>query len=102
MQMILTGEQIDATEAYRIGLVDVVATASTLHDVARSIALQVAKNGPVAVARAIEAVNDGFDRQADDAMALEARLFGTLGATKDMAEGTAAFLAKRPAQFTGE
>ncbi len=102
LQLILTGEQIDAAEAYRIGLVDVVATASTLHDVARSIALQVSKNGPVAVARAIEAVNDGFDRQADDAMALEARLFGTLGATKDMAEGTAAFLAKRSAQFTGE
>ncbi|MDP1889790.1 MAG: enoyl-CoA hydratase-related protein [Gemmatimonadaceae bacterium] len=102
LQMILSGEQIDATEAYRIGLVDVVATASTLHDVARSIALQVAKNGPVAVARAIEAVNDGFDRQADDAMALEARLFGALGATRDMAEGTAAFLAKRPAHFTGE
>jgi enoyl-CoA hydratase/carnithine racemase len=34
-------------------------------------------------------------------MALEARLFGTLGATTDMAEGTAAFLAKRPAHFTG-
>ncbi|MBI5601442.1 MAG: enoyl-CoA hydratase/isomerase family protein [Gemmatimonadetes bacterium] len=102
LQLILTGEQIDAAEAYRIGLVDVVATTATLHDVARSIALQVSKNGPVAVARAIEAVNDGFDRPADDAMALEARLFGTLGATKDMAEGTAAFLAKRPAQFSGE
>jgi enoyl-CoA hydratase len=102
LQMILTGEQIDANEAHRLGLVNAVATASTLGDVARSIALQAAKNGPVAVARAIEAVNDGFDRLADDALALEARLFGSLGATKDMAEGTAAFLAKRPAQFTGE
>lgn len=102
LRMILSGEQIDAVEAYRLGVVDEVATASTLHEVARSIALQVSKNGPVAVARAIEAVNDGFDRLADDAMALEARLFGSLGATKDMAEGTAAFLAKRPAQFTGE
>lgn len=102
LRMILSGEQIDAVEAYRLGVVDEVATASSLHEVARSIALQVSKNGPVAVARAIEAVNDGFDRLADDAMALEARLFGSLGATKDMAEGTAAFLAKRPAQFTGE
>jgi enoyl-CoA hydratase len=101
LRMILTGEQVDATEAHRIGLVNDVATASTLQDVARSIALQTAKNGPVAVARAIEAVNDGFDRQADDAMAIEARLFGSLGATKDMAEGTSAFLEKRPAQFTG-
>jgi len=101
LQMLLTGEQVDATEAYRVGLVNAVATATTLHDVAHSIALQVSKNGPVAVARAIEAVNDGFDRLPDDAMALEARLFGSLGATKDMAEGTAAFLAKRPAHFTG-
>ncbi len=102
LRMILTGEQVDANEAHRIGLVDEVATATTLHEVARSIALQMTKNGPVAVARAIEAVNDGFDRLPAEAMALEARLFGSLGATKDMAEGTAAFLAKRPAQFTGE
>jgi enoyl-CoA hydratase len=102
LQLILTGEQIDANEAYRIGLVDAVATATTLHDVAHSIALQITKNGPVAVARAIESVNDGFDRLPDEAMALEARLFGSLGTTKDMAEGTAAFLAKRPAKFTGE
>jgi enoyl-CoA hydratase len=102
LQMILSGEQMDATEAYRIGLVNVLATGPTLHDVAMSVALQVAKNGPLAVARAIQAVNDGFDRLSDDAMALEARLFGSLGGTKDMAEGTAAFLGKRPAHFTGE
>ncbi len=102
LQMILSGEQVDAAEAHRMGLVNVLATASTLHDVALSVALQVAKNGPLAMARAIESVNDGFDRLADDAMAVEARLFGSLGATRDMAEGTAAFLAKRPAQFTGE
>jgi enoyl-CoA hydratase len=66
------------------------------------VALQVAKNGPVALARAIEAINDGVDRLPGDAFALEARLFGSLGATRDMAEGTAAFLGKRPAQFTGE
>lgn len=102
LRLILTGEQIDAVEAHRIGLVDFVATATTLQSEAKSIALQCAKNGPVAVARAIEAVNEGYDRLADDAMALEARLFGSLGHTKDMTEGTAAFLAKRPANFTGE
>jgi enoyl-CoA hydratase len=102
LRMILSGEQIDAVVAQKIGLVDEVATATTLRDVARSIALQVSKNAPVAMARAIEAVNDGYDRPIDDALALEARLFGSLGATKDMAEGTAAFLAKRAAQFTGE
>ncbi|MEK6612861.1 MAG: enoyl-CoA hydratase-related protein [Gemmatimonadota bacterium] len=102
MQLILSGEQIDAAEAYRIGLVNALATGPTLHEVAQSVALQVARNGPLALARAIEAINDGFDRLPDDAMAIEARLFGSLGGTKDMAEGTAAFLAKRPAQFTGE
>jgi len=102
LQMILSGEQVDAAEAHRTGLVNVVTTAETLQATARALALLMSKNGPVAMARAIEAVSDGFDRPADDAMALEARLFGSLGATKDMAEGTAAFLAKRPAQFTGE
>jgi enoyl-CoA hydratase len=102
LRMILSGEQIDAATAQQIGLADEIATATTLRDVARSIALQVSKNAPVAMARAIEAVNDGYDRPIDDALALESRLFGSLGATKDMAEGTAAFLAKRAAQFTGE
>jgi len=102
MQMILTGEQIDAAEAYRIGLVNALATGPTLHEVAHSFAVQVIRNGPVALARAIEAMNEGADRPLDDALAIEARLFGSLGATKDMAEGTSAFLAKRAAQFTGE
>ncbi|MBI2407717.1 MAG: enoyl-CoA hydratase/isomerase family protein [Gemmatimonadetes bacterium] len=102
LRMILSGEQIDATVAQAVGLIDEVATATTLRDVARSIALQVSKNAPLAMARAIGAVNDGYDRPIDDALALEARLFGSLGATKDMAEGTAAFLGKRAAQFTGE
>ncbi len=102
MQMVLTGEQIDAAEAYRIGLVNVLASGPTLREVAHSVAQQVVKNGPVALAHAIEAMNDGFDRPLDDALLLEAGLFGSLGATKDMAEGTAAFLAKRAAHFTGE
>jgi len=102
LQLILTGDQVDANEAHRIGLVNALATATTLHDVARSIALQAVKNGPVALARAIAAVNEGFDQPADEAMGIEARHFGALGGTKDMAEGTSAFLAKRAPQFTGE
>ena len=102
MQMVLTGEQIDAAEAYRIGLVNAVATGPTLNEVAHSLAVQVLRNGPVALARAIESMNEGEDRPLDEALAIEARLFGSLGRTKDMAEGTAAFLAKRAAQFTGE
>jgi enoyl-CoA hydratase len=101
MQLLLSGEQIDAGEAYRIGLVNAVASGPTLHEVAHSIALQVGRNGPVAVARAIEAMNDGYDRPIDDALAIEARLFGSLGDTQDMREGTAAFLAKRAAKFSG-
>ncbi|MHB1312910.1 MAG: enoyl-CoA hydratase/isomerase family protein [Gemmatimonadaceae bacterium] len=102
MQMLLTGEQIDAAEAHRIGLVNAVATGPTLHELAHSFAVQVIRNGPLALARAIECMNDGADRPLDEALAIEARLFGSLGRTKDMAEGTSAFLAKRAAQFTGE
>lgn len=102
LQMVLTGDMVDAAEAHRIGLVNVLATGPTLGETARSLALQMLKNGPLAMAKAIEAMNDGLDRPLGDALAMESRLFGALGGTKDMAEGTAAFLEKRAARFTGE
>jgi enoyl-CoA hydratase len=47
-------------------------------------------------------VDDGLDRPLDAALANEASLFGSLGNTTDMREGTAAFLEKRPASFRGK
>jgi len=58
-------------------------------------------NGPVAVAMCLDAVDRGLSLPLDDGLALEASYFGLLAATADAAEGTTAFLDKRPAHFAG-
>jgi len=102
MQLLLTGEMIDAAEACRIGLVNRVVPAADLLDVARAMLAAILAQGPLAVALCIEAVDRGYDLPLDDAMALEASYFGLLSASADKAEGMRAFLEKRPATFTGQ
>jgi len=58
--------------------------------------------GPIAVRMTIEAVNRGLDVPLADGLAIEAELFGQIASSSDMKEGTAAFLEKRPAKFTGK
>ena len=101
LQLLLTGEMIDAAEAYRIGLVNRVLPADALLDAARAMLATMLAQGPLAVAHCIEAVDRGLDMSLDDAIALEAAYFGLLSASTDMVEGTRAFLEKRPASFTG-
>lgn len=101
LQMLLTGEMIDANEAYRIGLVNRVVPAAELLGAANALLQTILANGPLAVAHCIEAVNAGCDLPLADALTLEATAFGLLAATDDKREGTRAFLEKRPARFTG-
>ncbi|NUS34685.1 MAG: enoyl-CoA hydratase [Gemmatimonadaceae bacterium] len=101
LQLLLTGEMIDAAEAYRIGLVNRVVPAAELIPAARALLTTILAQGPLAVAHCIEAVDRGLDMGLDDAIALEASYFGMLSATKDKEEGMRAFLEKRPATFTG-
>ncbi len=101
LQLLLTGEMIDAQEAYRIGLVNRVVPAAELIGAAGALLEQILGNGPLAIGACIEAVNRGQDIPLDEALALEATEFGLLAATADMAEGTGAFLEKRTARFTG-
>jgi enoyl-CoA hydratase len=101
LQLLLTGETIDAQEALRIGLVNSVVPAGELLDRARAMLGQMLANGPVAVRLCIEAVNAGYDLPLDEASQLESYQFGVSAATEDMREGTSAFLEKRAAQFTG-
>ena len=101
LQLLLTGEMIDAAEAYRIGLVNRVVPAAELLGAARTMLAGILAQGPLAVAHCIEAVDRGYDLPLDDAIALEASYFGLLSASADKAEGMRAFLEKRPAQFTG-
>lgn len=102
LQLLLTGEMIDAAEALRIGLVNRVVPAAELITVARALLTTILAQGPLAVAHCIEAVDRGFDMGLDDAIALEASYFGMLSATRDKEEGMRAFLEKRPAKFTGK
>src|SRR5215207_598475 len=102
LQLLLTGEMIDAEEAYRIGLVNRVVAASELIASARTMLATILAQGPLAVALCIEAVDRGLDMPLDDAIALEASYFGLLSATTDKAEGMQAFLEKRPALFKGK
>jgi enoyl-CoA hydratase len=101
LELLMTGAVIDAAEALRIGLVNRVVSAATLLDAARALAADTLRQAPLAVAACIEAVDVGCENGLDAGLAVEARAFGVLSATADMKEGTAAFLAKRPAVFTG-
>ena len=102
LRLILTADIISATEALRIGLVDEVVPAAALLDAARAIALRIAAQAPLAVAASLEVVRQGADLPLDEALALEARIFGNLSVTADKYEGVAAFLEKRPAVFIGK
>jgi enoyl-CoA hydratase len=101
LQLLLTGEMIDAAEAFRIGLVNKVLPAAELAGAARAMLQAMLANAPLALALCIEAVHRGAEATQADGLNLEANHFAILSGTADMAEGMAAFLARRPATFTG-
>lgn len=102
LQLLLTGEMIDANEAFRIGLVNrVVPTGEQAVEAARAMIGQMLANGPLALAQCIEVVNRGADISIEEALALEAAAFAMLASTEDMREGTSAFLEKRAPAFRG-
>lgn len=95
LQMILTGDPIGAEEAHRVGLVNGVCEAGELMDRCRQVAHSIISRGPTAVALAKQAVRRGAHMPIDDALQLEADLFGIISSTEEMKEGMAAFLEKR-------
>ena len=101
LELILTGEMIDAAEAFRIGLVNHIEEPDQLLASAYALARKIVANGPVAVALALESVDRGMSTTLDDAQLLESSLFGLLASTQDMREGMQAFLEKRTPQFRG-
>ena len=102
LEMILSGEAIDAQEAYRIGLVNQVVPAAELAAAAETLARKIAANAPLAIKFALEAVNRGLEMTREQGQFLEAVLFGLCCTTADMKEGTRAFLEKRSAKFVGK
>jgi enoyl-CoA hydratase len=101
LQLILTGEMINAQEAYRIGLVNEVVPAVGLIVRAEEILNRIFSNAPVAIKYSLEAVNKGLETSQREGLALEASFFGLCTGTDDKKEGTTAFLEKRAARFQG-
>jgi len=102
MQMLITAEPVSAEEAHRIGLVNEIVPQNELISRAEALARQIMSNAPLAVRFAMEAVNKGMEMTLREGSALEAALFAAVCTTEDKAEGTRAFLEKRPARFLGK
>ena len=102
LEMLLTGEMVDAQEALRIGLVNRVVPKDKLLAESDALIRKMLANGPVSLRFTLEAVNDGLEMPLDEAQRAEATLFGLICSTGDMKEGTKAFLEKRPAKFQGK
>ncbi len=101
MYLCLSAEMIDAAEALRIGLVERVVPHDDLLAETKRVAALIASKAPLAIAATKRAIDDGIALPVAAALEIEALHFGSLVGTADFAEGTAAFLAKRPANFTG-
>jgi enoyl-CoA hydratase len=99
LELITTGRRIKADEAERIGLVNRVVPLDQLRTEAEALAQAILKNGPLAVAAVLEAVQRGMQMPLADGLRLESSLFGILAASEDMHEGLKAFLEKRPPQY---
>ena len=101
LQIILTGEMIDAQEAYRIGLVNEIVPIADLIARAEALLKQIISNAPIGVKFSIEAINKGLDTSLTEGLLLEASLFASCFDTEDKKEGTSAFLERRVPHFHG-
>jgi enoyl-CoA hydratase len=101
MEMILTAGMIDTETAKNYGLVNQVVPQSELLTYCYRIAEKIIKNSPVAIGKAIEAVNANYT-SGINGYEVEIKNFGDCFATDDFKEGTTAFLEKRKADFKGK
>lgn len=101
-EMIFTGDPITAEEARNIGLVERVAPRGEAVSEAGRLAKRILLRGPVAVAHAKRAINEGVDMDLREGLKREAMLFSQLFKTVDKREGVAAFIEKRKPAFIGK
>jgi enoyl-CoA hydratase len=101
LELILTGEPIDAREAHRIGLVNRVVPQAELAAAVETLARTLLTRGPAALRFALQAVHEGLQMTLEEGLSMEAALFGLSCATEDMREGTRAFVEKRKPVFKG-
>jgi enoyl-CoA hydratase/carnithine racemase len=101
LKLILTGDIIDAAEAYRIGLVDELVPGVQLTERAEIVLKKIIANAPCSVKYALEAVNKGQETSVAEGLIIEASLFAVCASTDDKKEGMSAFLEKRAPKFQG-
>ena len=101
LEMILTGDPINAEEAYRIGLVNKVVPREELMPTCEKIANKIIDQAPVAIELALESVNRGLNVTDELGGTIEAELFGLVCSTEDFIEGPKAFIEKRKPDFKG-
>ncbi len=101
IEMLLTGDPVGAEEARAIGLVNRVVQPEALLEEARRLAVRILRNGPLAVALTLQAVNRGTEMPLAEALDWEVSQYALSCATEDVREGTRAFLEKREPVFRG-
>lgn len=102
MEMILTGDMIDAQEAYRIGLINEVVPQSELMAQAKELARKLASKPPLALRAAKDAINSGLNLSLAEGLEYENKIFAICCSTEDKKEGVAAFLEERSPTFRGQ
>ncbi|MBW2030101.1 MAG: enoyl-CoA hydratase/isomerase family protein [Deltaproteobacteria bacterium] len=102
MEIMLTGDLIDAGEAFRIGFVNRVVPHDKVVEEAEKVALKIAQNGPLAIRAIKESVLSCMGLTEEEGLRKEAELAGPVFKSRDAREGPRAFKEKRKPQFTGE
>ncbi len=101
MEIILSGERVDADHAYRIGLVNRIVPQVKLLDTVMNYAQMLAARSPLSHRFAKEVIKRAVGQPMDEALRLESRSFHDVGLTEDLVEGTTAFRERRDARFKG-
>jgi enoyl-CoA hydratase len=100
-EMIFSGDAINAEEAYRIGLVEILTPVGESLQVAKDLASKILSKAPIAVSMAKKVINQGVELPLQVGLELESEHFAKLCNTEDKNEGTKAFMEKRSPQFSG-
>ena len=101
MEIILSGERVNAEHAYRIGLVNRIVPAADLLATSMDYAQMLARRAPLAHRFAKEVMRRSIGQTQDEALKAESRSFRDLALTEDLAEGVASFRERRDAGFKG-